>query len=345
MVLIGRREGVVGDTSDSGVSNVQNATSTDSGTPRPIRRRPHLRPDSVGSLDQLYDTRHDHEAARPKTVSKGQETQSTTTNTYGVAELRDNFFDPYFSLPEEVDLDDLMRQAEQTLPLMFRKKDPLSPRHFFPKQWYDVKIVFQRVTRTRAGIKLLKSFLAFFIAYILCLVPSVQAWLGRYNYIMVISVIINHSGRTMGAQIEGAIATVLGTATGLGWGAFGLWLSTASASARLGYGGILAMFLCIYIFIIACLRSYYIRTYQLVICAGISICYTCLAEVSGNQVSWSKLLAFGVPWAMGQAIALIPCVLIAPDAGARPLAVALHGAFAVMLVRLQQYSKPLEIFY
>ncbi|OTB01912.1 hypothetical protein M426DRAFT_63238 [Hypoxylon sp. CI-4A] len=252
-------------------------------------------------------------------------------NSYGIAELRDGFFDAIFLPPEEVDMEELMRQAESTLPYAFRKTDPLSIRNFFPKQWHEVKGVIRRVTTTRSGIRLIKSFLAFFIAYILCLIPPVQDRLGRYSYIMVVSTILNHPARTLGAQVDGTILTILGTATGLGWGAFALWVSTATATARIGFGGILAVFLFLYIFAIACLRSYYIRTYQAVICAGIAISYTCLAEVSGAEVSWSKLLAYGIPWVLGQAISLLICCAVVPDAGARPLAVALHQAFAVML--------------
>lgn len=259
-----------------------------------------------------------------------------TKTTYGVTEMRDGFFDAVFFPPEEFDADELLRRAGATLPYAFRKKDPLSVTNFLPKQWHEVKSVARRVTTTRAGIKLLKSFLAFFVTYVLCLVPRIQSWLGRYSYVMVVSAIINHPGRTLGAQVDGAIATTLGTATGLGWGAFGLWLSTVTATARLDYGAILAAFLFIYIFAIACIRSYYIRTYQLVLCAGISISYTCLAEVAGSSVSWSKLLDYGVPWVVGQAVALTICATIAPDAGARPLAVALHQAFGVMLVSLEK---------
>ncbi|KAI1481062.1 hypothetical protein F4774DRAFT_68035 [Daldinia eschscholtzii] len=294
----------------------------------------HVRDSSTNSLDRIFDTRTDSTQVPHHPVLQRSMTvqdEHYANNSYGVTELRDGFFDAIFLPPEEVDPQALMKQAELTLPYAFRKRDPLSVRNFLPKQWHEVKGVVRRVTTTRAGIRLLKSFLAFFIAYILCLIPRVQDRLGRYSYIMVISAILNHPGRTLGAQVDGTLLTILGTATGLGWGAFGLWVSTATATARIGYGGVLAVFLFIYIFAIACLRSYYIRTYQAIICAGISICYTCLAEVSGNEVSWSKLLAYGVPWVLGQAIALIICCTVVPDAGARPLAVALHQAFAVML--------------
>ncbi|KAI1410469.1 hypothetical protein F5Y13DRAFT_181393 [Hypoxylon sp. FL1857] len=318
--------------------NAQNGTPVERGFSRLLHRhsrstRRRVRDASMDSLNRIYDTRTESQAHHLPVAQRcmTSEDKHYANNSYGISELRDGFFDAVFLPPEEVDSQELMRQAELTLPYAFRKKDPLSIHEFLPRQWHEVKGVVRRVTTTRAGIRLLKSFLAFFIAYILCLIPSVHTRLGRYSYVMVISTIINHPARTLGAQVDGTIQTIIGTATGLGWGAFGLWASTATATARVGYGGILAVFLFLYIFLIACLRSYYIRTYQGIICAGIAISYTCLAEVSGNEVSWSKLLAYGIPWVLGQAISLVICCTVVPDAGARPLAVALHQAFAVML--------------
>ncbi|KAK6956590.1 hypothetical protein Daesc_001869 [Daldinia eschscholtzii] len=243
----------------------------DAGFSRLIRRHSpntgrHVRDSSTNSLDRIFDTRTDSTQVPHHPVLQRSMTvqdKHYAKNSYGITELRDGFFDAIFLPPEEVDPQALMKQAELTLPYAFRKRDPLSVRNFFPKQWHEVKGVVRRVTTTRAGIRLLKSFLAFFIAYILCLVPRVQDRLGRYSYIMVISAILNHPGRTLGAQVDGTVLTIL--------------------------------------------------------------------EVSGNEVSWSKLLAYGVPWVLGQAIALIICCTVVPDAGARPLAVALHQAFAVML--------------
>jgi hypothetical protein len=250
--------------------------------------------------------------------------------TYGVEELRDGFFDASFFKPPKTDHENLMKDAEYTLPTAFRKKHPLSPKNFLPKQWHEIKSVVRLVTTTRSGVKLFKSFSAFFIAYCLCLVPIISSWLGRYNYIMVLSTIINHPGRTIGAQIDGALLTIIGSATGLGWGAFALWLSDSTGPARRGYGGVLAAFLVLFMGTIAVLRSYYIRLYQLVLCAGIAVTYTCLANTSESEVHWKNLFSYGIPWLFGQAIGLLICCSIFPDAGARPLAVSLHGAFSVM---------------
>ncbi|KAI6714595.1 hypothetical protein JHW43_002859 [Diplocarpon mali] len=227
--------------------------------------------------------------------------------TYGVEEFRDGFFDASFLKPPEVNHEELMRDAECTLPAAFKKPNPLSPKAFFPHQWQGIKEVVKDVAATRAGIKLTKSFLAFFIAYILCLIPAARVWLGRYSYIMVVSTIINHPGRTVGAQIDGAFSTIFGSATGLGWGAFALWISDSTSVARRGYGGILATFLLLFMGTIAAIRSYFVRSYQMVICAGIAIIYTCLADTA-EEVHWKKLFDFGIPW----------------------LYVSLHNAFGVM---------------
>lgn len=249
--------------------------------------------------------------------------------TYGVQELRDGFFDASFFKPPKADHDDLMKEAEYTLPAAFQKTHPLSPKNFFPKQWKGIKEVTRSVVTTRAGIKLTKSFLAFFVAYILCLITPVRDLLGPYSYIMVLSAIFNHPGRTIGAQIDGAILTIFGTATGLGGGAFGLWLSDSTPTARKGYGGVLATFIVIFMAMMAALRSYFVRVYQFVLCAGIAITYTCLANTS-EQVDWKKIFNYGIPWLFGQAICFLVCLTVFPDAGARALAVSLHNAFEVM---------------
>lgn len=263
--------------------------------------------------------------------------------TYGLTEFRDGFFDAAFTKPRAVDPEELDRRALRTLPVALQKQHPLSLTAFLPKQWRGIKDVATRVLTTRGGIKLIKTFVAVFAAYVMCLVPSIRGWLGPYSYIMVISTIINHPGRAIGSQIDGTVSTIMGTLTGLGWGAFGLWLSTSTMEAKLAYGAILAVFLGMYIAIMAVIRSYFIRLYQFVICAGIAICYTVLSEVSGDEVRWDKLLDYGIPWFLGQGLCLVVCLLISPDAGARPLAVSVDNAFAAMLDGLDEKKAQLTL--
>lgn len=254
------------------------------------------------------------------------------TDTYGVSELRDGFFDAMFVKTASLPSEKLAEHSKATLPAAFDKHSPLSPKHFVPTQWRLAKSLIRRVTATRAGIRLFRSFIAFFAAYVLCLVPSVRDWLGRYSYIMVVSVIINHPARAFGSQLDGAILTSVGTAAGLGWAVVGLLLSTSTLAASAGYGGILALFLAVFMAFIAYIRSFFIRSYQAVLCAGIAITFTTLAETDSQEVQWAKLLSFAVPWFLGQAIALAVNCLIFPDAGSRRLATTLHESFDTMQV-------------
>ncbi|RAL63758.1 hypothetical protein DID88_003404 [Monilinia fructigena] len=185
--------------------------------------------------------------------------------TYGVEELRDGFFDAAFSKPPKTSHEELMRDAEFTLPAAFKKKHPLSLKHFFPRQWRGIKEISKKLVTTRA------------------------------------------------------------------------------ATARRGYGGILAAFLVMFMGLIAALRSYYIRLYQLVLCAGMAVLYTCLADTS-DRTTWRVLFEYGIPWLLGQAVALLVCCIVIPDAGARSLAVSLHNAFETMQKGLQlPQSEPVTV--
>ncbi|KAF5002826.1 hypothetical protein FGRMN_80 [Fusarium graminum] len=247
--------------------------------------------------------------------------------TYGVVENRDDFFDALFLKPDPLKPEDIVERSKATLPREFEKSHPLSAKHFLPRQLHEIKSVACKVATTRAGIKLSRSFLAFFVAYILCLVPIVHHWLGRYDYIMVVSVILNHPGRSFGSQVDGAVATIIGTAAGLAWGALGLLLSTSTRTASLGYGGVLALFSALFFLIIAYIRSFFIRLYQTVLCAGIAVTFTTLAETSSLDIRWSKFWSYAIPWLLGQAIAMAVNCLVFPDAGNRHLAVALDKSF------------------
>ena len=241
-------------------------------------------------------------------------------NGYGLEESRDGFFDASFSRPLKRDHDDLMREATETLPDVFVKEThPLSLRRLLPQQVREAKASFREVVSSRAGIRLLKTFLGFFISYIICLVPASRDWLGKYNYIMVVSAVFNHPGRPIGSQLDGAFLTIFGTIAGLGWGSLALYVSTSTATAQSGYGGILATFLVLFAAFIGWLRCVFIRLYQAVICAGIAIVYTTLADTSEN-VGWKKVFDYGIPWVLGQCVCLIIAVLVFPDAGSRSLA-------------------------
>ena len=238
--------------------------------------------------------------------------------TYGLEESRDGFFDASFYRPLHRDHNALIEKALETLPSSLHKNHPLSLGNFLPQPLRETKSFFRRVTTSRAGIKLLKSFLGFFVTYIICLIPASRDWLGRYNYIIVISAIVNHPGRPLGSQVDGALMTTLGTVAGLGWGSLALYVSTSTAAAQSGYGGILAAFLVIFAVFIGWLRCVLIRFYQAVIAAGFAIFYISLANTS-QIVGWMKVFDYGIPWVLGQAVCLVVAFVIFPDAGSRAI--------------------------
>ncbi|EGX93314.1 hypothetical protein CCM_04687 [Cordyceps militaris CM01] len=273
---------------------------------------------SILNLNHLLPTREDHGA-----------------DTYGVGEVRDGFFDAVFLQAARLPSNDGLAALKTTLPAAYDLHHPLTIRHFFPNQWRELKTVVRQVLTTHAGIKLLKAFLAYLIAYILCLVPAVHHWLGHQYYIMAVSVILNHPARTVGAQVDGVVLTALGTALGIAWGALALLLSTSTRAASAGYGGILALFLVVFISGLAWVRAFFIRFYQAVLTAGVSLIYTTLSETRGTMISWPKLQGYAVSFLLGQAIALAVNIVICPDAGARPLALTLHRSLQLMQKALE----------
>lgn len=290
------------------------------------QRRPRrgTRPQRAESLAESWDP------ARPAANIPEEEHQYL--NSYGVTEFRDGFFDALFFNPRPVEQEDLLYHADKILPKALRRHKRLPLGDFFPRRWLEIRHAMARLRTSGSGIALLKSFLAVFTAYILCLVPAVRHWLGKYNYVIVISAVINHPGRTIGAQIDGTVLTIFGTALGLAWGSLALEVSVSSAASQKGYGAIVAVFQCLFLAVIASVRSHYVRFFQCVLCAGIAVFYTCLSDASDDEVRWRKLWEFGIPWVFGQALCLIIGVTIFPDTGARSYATSLHDALDAMMV-------------
>jgi Fusaric acid resistance protein-like/Putative ER transporter, 6TM, N-terminal len=247
--------------------------------------------------------------------------------TYGVEEHRDGFFDALFLSARLPHISDLLDGSTE-------EEDSSSAATIVRRNIEEIRYFLRRISTTRAGIKLIKTCLPFFIAYFICLIPAARDWLGRYNFVMPLSAILNHSGRPVGAQVDGALLTIAGTVAGLSWGALALYVSTSTSVARSGYGGVLAAFLVVFTAVISYLRCVLIRFYQFVICAGIAVVYTTLADTS-ETVGWRKLFDYGIPFVLGQAISLLVCLTIFPDAGSRAIAVAIHRSMTDIHTALQ----------
>ncbi|KAL7276352.1 Zinc finger protein [Rhizina undulata] len=244
--------------------------------------------------------------------------------TFGVEELRDGFFDASFYRPVE------RRPRNETIPYLpsqqttFKRPTPLSLSEIYYNQVEDISYFFRTVFTTRQGISLAKSFLGYFIAYILCLIPRTQHVLGRYSYWITIVALFNHSGRTVGAQIEGTLACALGGAFGLAVGVLGLQVASSTELARDGYGGVLAVALFVFIGATSWLRCSHVRLYQGIMSAGIAVFFLCLVG-SGSietQDHWHRIRVreLAIPWMIGVGICLVVNMAIRPEAGGRAVA-------------------------
>lgn len=240
-------------------------------------------------------------------------------DTYGVEELRDGFFDASFYRPVKRDPVIMSRRASETLPLSLMPHEKLPFLNSSQKQAVLLLKIAKGILTSRSGIKLCKSFLGFFISYVLCLLPVSKAWLGKYSYVMVVSAIINHPARSIGSQIDGAVMTTLGTLAGLLWGILAIYVATWSSTGDSGYGALLALFFVVFNAVLGWLRCFFLRLYQAILCAGIAICYACLADTF-DGIGWNRLTQYIIPWILGQAVALMISVVIFPAAGTRPIA-------------------------
>ncbi|KAG0135411.1 hypothetical protein HOY82DRAFT_536830 [Tuber indicum] len=252
-------------------------------------------------------------------------------STYGVEELRDGFFDASFYRPIEQNSDQ-GGEAEPLLPpeVSTFKRPWSSPRTLIDSLVEDVKFFFRLTFRTEHGFSLAKSFLAYFVGYILCLVPKSQGWLGRYPYWITVATLFNHPGRTLGAQIDATVACSIGAGFGLAIGSLALEVASSTRNAQVGYGGVIAVFWVIFICAASWIRCSLVKLYQLMISVGLAIIFICLvgSDAIDNTGSWDRgiLWEFGIPWVVGLGICLIINVIIRPDAGGKVVAAALHRA-------------------
>ncbi|KAF3905452.1 hypothetical protein ABW20_dc0103997 [Dactylellina cionopaga] len=237
---------------------------------------------------------------------------------YGVEELRDGFFDAsFYKMPRK----ELASGKQQK-----KTKSPFSLRHFLQLQKEGIQRFWFSIKNTRRRYALMRAVSGYMIAYMLCLVPVIRDWLGRYHFIMIIATIVNHSGRSVGSQIEGTIACTLGGGLGLGAGVLALWISTVSQPARNNYGAFLAVCLLLTLPLLAWSRARFARVFQLCVCAGFALFFM-VCERVGSVPSYRKAWEFGIPWVLGMSITQIVSMVIFPNPGNVQIARALHNAF------------------
>lgn len=247
-------------------------------------------------------------------------------NTYGVEELRDGFFDASFYRPIKQDAS-LQGESKSLLlqeASISKRLSLLSLKQFCRTQTMDTRESIRMVFTTAKGISLAKSSLAYFSAYILCLVPKTQLWLGRYSYWILLATLFNHPGRTFGAQIDGTVSCAVGGALGLAVGCLALEVASSTHASEAGYGGVLTVFAIVFIGITSWVRCSLTRVYQAMISAGLAFLFLCLVGVQAivQDGKWNKMMLweFGIPWVVGLGICLVINITIWPEAGGKAVA-------------------------
>ncbi|RPB28446.1 hypothetical protein L211DRAFT_833409 [Terfezia boudieri ATCC MYA-4762] len=255
-------------------------------------------------------------------------------DTYGVEEHRDGFFDASFFRPLQS-----APNPEATITPQSNTQRP-----YFPKVINAcasvLKDFLQAAFWTHQGVNAAKSLLAYLICYYLCLIPTVQKWLGNYSYFATISVLLNHSGRTIGAQLDGLVLCILGASVGMGWGCMALELSDRIGPLKDRREGLLEAFLIIFAAVVGLLRSTLVRLYQALMSAGLAVFFMCLADSDQEHWDKKKIREFAVPFLVGQAVCLTVNVIVFPEAGGREVAVALHNALISALEGLRLPREP-----
>ena len=259
-------------------------------------------------------------------------------DTYGVHEMRDGFFEATFDRPIEPKRS-FVPECPETLEAS--QWNPIKDmKSWSQRQWQSFGKTAKATATSRTGIQFLKSFLGFFLAYLVCLIPASRIWLGQHNLMLPLSVLINHPGRSVGAQLDGATFMSIGTVLGLLWGCLGQVVARSTAAAREGDGGLIALFLAISTLVLGWARCCFPRLYQAVIASGISVFYMSLSGPTDlvNLDLWPKFSTFIIPWELGQALGLVVCVGVFPAGGTMPLALVPHHPFSNIKAKLPSES-------
>ena len=232
-------------------------------------------------------------------------------DTYGVEELRDGFFDASFFRPFGNVKSDAAQASAHS-----QQYGRQSPPKFVSNMIIGVGDFFWAVFNTHKGIKLCKASLAYMVCFILCLIPSSQKWLGPYNYWATIAVLLNHPARTVGAQLDGTVLCILGSAVGLGWGSLALKIADTIGRRE----GFVQLAIVLFAMIIAWLRATTLRLYQALMCAGLAAFFLC--HIVPFEPHWDSSIIrdFALPWLVGMAVCQIVNVILLPRGGGRDIA-------------------------
>lgn len=232
---------------------------------------------------------------------------------FELEELRDGFFDAIYTKPSRK-YNDL---AENTLLDIDggnppNKSSNLNKVHL--EEFYqDLK---QRLCRK--WVVIIKFFIPFFIAFILCVVRPAGTWIGhKYRYFLPIGVILHHPVRNVGVQFEITLFSLIGITFALGWSSLAWYISTVTAPTANHQGGILFQSLTMALIFSTWLKTYYQRFLYVSLSFGIIIIFTHSVSLvfSKDELPWMVFRDVTLAYTFGILLSFFTCFLIAPHSG------------------------------
>ena len=228
---------------------------------------------------------------------------------FHLEELRDGYFDATYTRPKrnivaEDSFGDKNSSQSQTVHNNFN-----NIRNIFKDIW-DKSI--------RDWKRLLKFFLAYFIAMIICVIHPSGKWIGHeYRYFLPISVILHHPARNVGVQLEMTVESCIGLTFGLGWSSLAWYVSTATGPTASHQGGILFQSLVMALWFAIWVKAYYNRLFYFCQSFGITILFTHTVDLvfHASDLKWILFRDFTLSYVFGIVLSLLICAAIFPTNG------------------------------
>ncbi|KAK9761943.1 hypothetical protein K7432_012766 [Basidiobolus ranarum] len=198
-----------------------------------------------------------------------------------------------------------------------------------------IKNLGRRRTTTNMARSILKIFVAFFFASVLCLVHTTAHALGPLNFLTIMTTLFFHPARTIGAQLENTVTGLVAIGLGLGYTYMGL-ASIASYNSQLidvkqSFGGplIAAAYLMFGSALISYIRTRFARFYTACIYAHIIILIGLTTNFQVVGLSFTPLLDILYPLLAGCGIVLFVNLTVMPESATKQLANSSTSAFSL----------------
>lgn len=230
---------------------------------------------------------------------------------FELEELRDGFFDAIFTKSEKkyLNIDDI---SYLDFPNQFSRA--------FHIKSSDLTLFFEdfKVQLIQKWRIIIKFFIPFFIAFVLCVIRPAGSWIGHDNrFFLPIGVILHHPVRNIGVQLEITIFSIIGMIFALGWSSLAWYVSTATGPTASHQGGILFQSLAMALTFAIWFKTYYQRFLYFSLSFGIIIIFTHSVSLvfSKQDLHWLLFRDITLSYLFGILLSLFTCVLIFPHSG------------------------------